>query len=288
MSFADFARSHGVEVGDVRIGDRIFRCPTTAHPRSTNGAYSFDGMRGWVQNWETGEPAQWWNDANANPWTDADKAAWARRREAETRQRLRRQRDAAIRAQELLATCEHAPHNYLAAKGFADTKVMVTADYEMVVPMRDVESNELLGAQIIAMRDNAWIKRMLTGMRAKGAVLRLGPKRVTESVLCEGFATGLSIEAAVRKLCIQAAIYVTFSAGNLQHVADLIAGKRYVFADNDESETGRRAADATGLPWVASDVLGEDANDLHQRSGLMAVCRLLMAARSASAGGRAQ
>jgi putative DNA primase/helicase len=287
MNFIDFARTHGVEINALRCGDRIWRCPTTTHPRSRNGAYYFDGQRGWVQAWDSGEPAQWWNDATATPWTDADKAAWARRRDAEARERVQRQHEAAKRAQALLATCEHAPHNYLAAKGFPDVPVMVTPDYAMVIPMRDVESNELLGAQVIAMENNSWAKKMLPGMRAKGAVLRLGPPRVSESVLVEGFATGLSVEAAVHKLCIRAAIYVTFSANNLAYVAGLIGGKRYVFADNDASETGQRTADATGLPWVASDVVGEDCNDLHQRAGLMAVCRLLMTARAASEGGRA-
>ena len=193
MNFIDFARTHGVEINALRSGDRIWRCPTTTHPKSRNGAYFFDGQRGWVQAWDSGEPVQWWSDAAAKPWTDADKADWARRRDAETRQRIQRQREAAKRAQELLGTCEHAPHNYLAAKGFPDVPVMVTPDYAMVIPMRDVESNELLGAQVIAMENNAWTKKMLLGMRAKGAVLRLGPKRVSESVLCEGFATGLSI-----------------------------------------------------------------------------------------------
>ena len=157
---------------------------------------------------------------------------------------------------------------------------MVTPDYAMVIPMRDVESNELLGAQVIAMENNAWTKKMLLGMRAKGAVLRLGPKRVSESVLCEGFATGLSIEAAIKKLCIQAAIYVTFSANNLAHVAGLIAGKRYVFADNDASGTGAAVAKATGLPWVMSEVVGHDANDDHQKFGVMRVARALMEVRS--------
>jgi putative DNA primase/helicase len=287
-SFIDFARTYGVEISALRSGDRIWRCPTTTHPRSRNGAYYFDGSRGWCQNWETGEPAQWWNDPHAKPWTDSDKAAWARRRDEEARERARRQRLAANRAAELLATCESKPHNYLAGKGFPDVPAMVAPDYAMVIPMRDVQSNELLGAQVIAIEDGQWAKKMLPGMRAKGAVLRLGPKRVTESVLVEGFATALSVEAAVKRLCIQAAVYVTFSANNLAHVADLLAGKRYVFADNDASGTGERVAEATGLPWVASDVVGEDANDLHQRAGVMTVAKLLLAARVASAGGRAQ
>ena len=80
MNFIDFARTHGVEINALRSGDRIWRCPTTTHPKSRNGAYFFDGQRGWVQAWDSGEPVQWWSDAAAKPWTDADKADWARRR----------------------------------------------------------------------------------------------------------------------------------------------------------------------------------------------------------------
>lgn len=93
MNFVQFAQSHGVEISALRSGDRIWRCPTTTHPKSRNGAYYFDGRRGWVQAWDSGEPVQWWNDANATPWTDADKAEWVRRRNAEQRRIAQRQRE---------------------------------------------------------------------------------------------------------------------------------------------------------------------------------------------------
>jgi len=287
MTFADFARLHGVEIGDLRCGDRIWRCPTTAHPRSKNGAYFFDGRRGFVQNWETAEGVQWWNDAGAQGWSDAEKSEWARRRDADRLERDRRAASAAKRALAMLETCEHKPHNYLHGKGFPESPALVTPEYEMVIPMRDVQTNALRGAQVIRMEENQWVKKMLPGMRAKGSVLRLGPARATESVLCEGYATALSIEAAVKRLCLRIAVYVAFSANNLAHVAGLIPGRRYVFADNDASGTGQRVAGETGLPWVMSEIAGEDANDLHQRAGVFALTRLLMAARSASAGGRA-
>ena len=57
-------------------------------------------------------------------------------------------------------------------------------------------------------------------------------------------------------------------------------GRRYLFADNDKSGAGERAAQATGLPYCMSPVLGEDANDMHVRAGLLAVCGLLMRVRT--------
>jgi putative DNA primase/helicase len=56
-----------------------------------------------------------------------------------------------------------------------------------------------------------------------------------------------------------------------------------VFADNDASQAGERAAIATGKPYVMSDVVGEDANDLHKRAGLFKVAQMLMRIREASA-----
>jgi putative DNA primase/helicase len=86
--------------------------------------------------------------------------------------------------------------------------------------------------------------------------------------LVEGYATGLSVKAALDAMYIQSQVWVCFSAVNLQYVAERIPGNRFVFADNDVSRTGQRVAEATGLPWVMSPVEGEDANDLHQRAGV--------------------
>ena len=72
---------------------------------------------------------------------------------------------------------------------------------------------------------------------------------------------------------------VCFSANNLEHVAPQVRGRAFVFADHDASGPGQRTAEATGLPWCMSPIEGEDANDLHQRAGLMAVCAQIMAVR---------
>ncbi|MDQ0571644.1 hypothetical protein QFZ42_003478 [Variovorax paradoxus] len=51
MSFLDFARAHGVEIKPEKFiaSDKIHRCGTTEKPRSTNGAYLWDGQRGWTR-----------------------------------------------------------------------------------------------------------------------------------------------------------------------------------------------------------------------------------------------
>lgn len=281
MDFRLFARANGVEIGDLRSGDKIHRCPTTAHPASTNGAYFFDGQRGWAQNWETGEPPQWWNDPYAKPWNESEKREWALRRRVANAERLKDQTMAAKRAGRMVASASRNTHPYLKAKGLADVLVLTSKDGELLIPMRDFRDNALLGVQTIRLVDNEWEKKMLPGMRAKGAVLRIGPQSAVETFYCEGYATGLSIEIALRLLRLNACVMVCFSATNLTHVASSMTGRRFVFADNDSSLTGEKAALATELPYCMSPVRGEDANDIHVRLGVMGVAKLLMGVRHA-------
>lgn len=279
-TFTAFAHTHGMEIGDLHASDRIRRCPTTAHPRSKNGAYWFDGQRGWVMNWEHSDTVQWWNDPTAKPWNEADKAAWAEKRRIAQAERQQAQQRAGALAAELVAQATPAEHGYLRKKGFADLKGLTVDDGgTLIVPMRDLATNAIVGAQRIFLEDNAWQKRYLTGQRTTGAVFSIGPRKAPETWLVEGFATGLSLDRALRQLNILASVQVTFSAHNLQHCAQHTTGRRYIFGDNDASETGQKAAEASGLPWVMSPVTGEDANDLHLRGGLLAVCKLVMQAR---------
>ncbi|RYH71156.1 MAG: hypothetical protein EON54_00235 [Alcaligenaceae bacterium] len=287
--FIDFARAHGVEVDPTKLvpRDRIQRCGTKLHPRSTNGAYHWDGARGWAFAWDGDACVHWWNDPHARPWTEAEKAAWRAKRDAERQSRETSHRRAAVRAAEMLRTAVPCPHDYLFRKGLPDAQGLVLPDGALMVPMRKLDSNELVGAQMIRWLPDRmrWEKKMLLGMRAKGAVLRLGPRTAAETIFCEGFATGLSIELAVRQMRLSMAVLVCFSDANMVHVAGLLkSGRRYVFADNDKSGAGERAAKAMGLPYVMSPVEGEDANDFHVRAGLMAVCGLLQSVRKAAAG----
>jgi putative DNA primase/helicase len=187
---------------------------------------------------------------------------------------------AAKRAVALIKSCSLGQHPYLESKGFPAERALIREDGALVIPMRAFLGDAVVGAQIIRLADNAWEKKMLPGMRAKGAVLRIGPLRAWETWLVEGYATGLSVYAAIKLLKLSASVLVCFSAGNLAHVAGILTCKGYVFADNDESQAGERAAIAAGLRYVMAQTVGHDANDLHQRCGLMSVAKLIMEARS--------
>jgi len=281
MDFRSFARTNGVEIKDLRADDRIHRCPTTEHPASRNGAFFFDGYRGWVQNWETGEPLIWWNDPNAKPWNESEKREWALRRRVAEDEKSKGHAMAARKASMLITSATKDTHPYLKAKGLVDVQALIGQAGELLVPMRDFRDNALLGIQTIRLVDNEWEKKMLPAMRAKGAVLRIGPQGAQEVFFCEGYATGLSIGIALQLLRLSAVVVACFSATNMTHVANNMTGKRFVFADNDASRTGEKAALATGLPWCMSDVQGEDANDMHVRAGVMAVAKKLMEVRRA-------
>ncbi|MDH0740200.1 toprim domain-containing protein [Achromobacter spanius] len=285
QTFSEFARACGVLVGDLYPSDRIRRCATTAHERSKNGAYFWDGQRGWVMAWD-GDGEVHWYGGEFKPWTDEEKREWARKRDADRQRRVARQIQAARQAETLLRSCIPLAHGYLHRKGFPDAKGLVAPDDALVIPMRDVLDNRILGVQTVRWdaTERAWVKRMATGMRATGAVLRIGSDRALETVLCEGYATGLSIDAAIKQLRLNAAVLVCFSDSNMRYAAAQVPGKKYAFADNDKSGAGERAAKEAGLAYCMSDVIGEDANDLHMRAGVLPVAMKLMAARRTAMG----
>lgn len=276
MMFDAACRAHGLVVSDIEAG-RWVRVPTVDHPRAKNGAYKYLGDVGWIQNHATmPEVATWRPDKHEVARIDVDRI----RRETERYQAKVRDgwSRAARHADELIRSATQAEHDYLHRKGFGDAPGLVLPDGRLMVPMRHWRTNALVGAQIISWDSTArhWDKKMIPGTRAKGAVLRLGRPQAPRSWLVEGYATGLSIEAAVRLLRLSDAVVICFSAGNLVHVAQQLGGGCVAFADHDESGTGERAAKAAGLPYVMSPVLGEDANDLHNRAGIFALAAMMV------------
>jgi putative DNA primase/helicase len=297
QAFIAFAAEHGVEITRLDDCGKIRRCGTTEHPRSTNGAYLFDGRGGFVWCWDGAGRAIAFNDPDAQPLTDAERAKAAAKRQVYRDEANRLRGQAVEWATRTLKIAKPAEHGYLMLKGLGSTVALVLPDGELFIPMRDVTTNALLGAQIVQWLpdERRWEKKYLYGMRSKGAVLRLGPRQASETILVEGYATGLSVAAAVQQMRLNACVMVCFSDHNLIVAAEHTTGRRYVIADNDPAqadperarqnpgEQGQRAAIATGLGWAAPEVAGMDANDVHKARGLMAVCALVMRARAAEA-----
>lgn len=262
--FIDFARSHGLVLDHIVADGRVHRCGTVDHPRKKNGAWSWDGTSGFVQDWA--------NHVEAIPFRERRKNVAAPVRLPPVDTEAMRARAGKL-ACEIIARCSYLPHPYLARKGFPAEQGLVDTDGRLVVPMRDARRYDtVLSVQHIA---DDGSKRFLAGGTAKGAVYMVGSG---EDVLCEGYATGLSVRAGMAKLYRQARVIVCFSAGNLVWVAQRFRNA-FVVADHDISGTGEKAARETGLRWAMPEGVG-DANDLHQAEGIGAVGDLIRRARA--------
>ena len=256
MSFVEHAQAHGLIINYAIPDGKWHRVPTTDKPRKRNGAYVFDGYNGVVKNWAT-------MDAFARYGGPVSKIKLL---SDDSEQRIKQAR-AAKQAMDLIKRSVQATHPYLKAKGFPLMRGLV-ADEELIVPMRDYKTGEITGAQRIKMDGS---KLFIPGSRAKGSVFVLGRSR--ESWLVEGYATGLSVAEALRYR--QAQVVICFSAHNLGYIAERLGNARFIVADHDESGTGQKAAEASGLPWVMPPIVGHDANDMHQHSGIMSLRSML-------------
>lgn len=270
MNFDQFVASAGLLPRRIIADGEIHRCGTLKHPKSTNGAYMFDGTRGFVWDWSGQASAQWWQDKNVKPWTEQEKKQWHAKRQTDHKRKADGYATAAKKAEQMLSECEIDSHAYLKSKQLPEIQGLVHPSGALIVPMRDVGTNDINGVQSIFLnsKQDGFEKRFLPGMRAKGSVYRIG--RGKRIILVEGYATGLSVDAAARQMRLDVSVLCCFSAGNLIHVSQTHG--HLVMADNDASRTGEQAAIDTGLPWLMPQAVGTDWNDVHASNGLMAVC----------------
>ena len=264
MEFLKFAAAHGLDIRRLEHGG-ITRCATVDHPSKRNGAYLFDGEWGWVQSWETMlEPEYWKDESIIQP---ERIAALRMRMEASRKQhaqeRAKAAANAARKAVAIIKAAKLEPHAYLDAKGWRDAVGLVWYPDEdtnlLVIPMRI--GNEIVGCQLI---DRDGVKKFIKGQRTNGATFTFG--RSGTEIFCEGYATARSIHECLAALKIPARIHACFSAGNMKRMAKT----GFIVADNDASQTGEKAAQATGLPYWMPDTIGTDFNDLHASIGTFA------------------
>ena len=147
-----------------------------------------------------------------------------------------------------------------------------------------------------------WAKKFLPGGKASEAVYRLG--QGGEHYYCEGYATALSVMAALKRLYRDqhCEVWVCFSAGNIPKVAES-RRRPMVIADHDwwrcpkkecrakwdcESKrcpscgssgvtepAGEKHAKQTGLPYWMPDEPGTDANDYMLSHGVEALADVI-------------
>jgi putative DNA primase/helicase len=259
MDLIQFAKLHGVLINREPPIGVWRRYPTEDKPTHRNGAVKFMGSHAFVQNHATMTEIEVWH-AEGEAVMDPNKAR--RAVEAAARDIREKQQEASRKAASILNQCQIGYHPYLKKKGFEDEQgnVWKTDDgLLLVIPMR--VGHHLVGCQIIK-EDGE--KKFLFGQRTSGAYFcfdNRGP-----NILCEGYATALSVKAAMKALKRRYTLHVCFSAGNMKKVAATLPGG-FVIADHDLSRTGQNTAEAIGWPYFMSEAVG-DFNDLHQSIGL--------------------
>ncbi len=270
MDLITFARLHGVLIDSPPPMGRWRRYRTEDKPRSRNGAVKFMGDHAHIQNHATMTETATWKAEGENAVAQIDHAALAAAQAREAARLQAGRENAARKAEWVIGQCIQTTHAYLVRKGYADERGLVWITERgpvLVVPMR--VGRQIVGCQLIS---EAGEKKFLSGQRTNDAAFVMGSG---EPVLCEGYATGLSVRSALQAMKVRRSIIVTFSAHNLKRFAGAGA---LVVADNDKSGTGERVARETGLPYWMSDTVGEDFNDFHQRVGLFKASSSLRAA----------
>jgi len=195
----------------------------------------------------------------------------------------------------LVSVASLGTHPYFAAKGFPTERALIVsasdaamiggetlvpegATRAIVIPARI--RDRLASCQLI------WddgTKRFLFGGEMGGASFRMAQGR--DTWLCEGYATGLSLRAALQAMSRRDTILCCFSAHNVAEVARGVQGRAYVAADRDKPlphydglGTGEHYARMTGFHYAIPDEIGQDLNDVHNGHGIFAVQRFLKVA----------
>jgi phage/plasmid primase-like uncharacterized protein len=270
MDFIQFARSHGIIINDYPPVGSWKRYPTEDHPRKRNGAVKYMGSHGFVQNHATSTVVSLWKPEASDRLTSPDMRAIIISQARAEQERKKLSTEAVNKSVRMLNESGYRTHAYLEAKGFPDEQgsvLNIENKPVLLIPMRVGKS--LVGVQQI-WEDGT--KKFLYGQRTSGATFTFDNKGI--NIVCEGYATALSVRAAMKQMKHRYTIHVCFSAGNMVKVAaGLESG--LVIADNDKSGTGQQAAAEIGWPVWMSDLEGEDANDCQRRIGLFAFSQSL-------------
>lgn len=247
-----------------------------------------------------------WRDEHYYALSDEEKAAQRERWQEEVAQaerELAAQRlEAKAKAARLWAGAQErgasADHDYIKAKGirpYGAGQVRET----LVLPLYTLDGEHVNNQMIKPDKagSETMIKHFHTGGQVSGAFLPLTPlpEAPDKLVVCEGWATGCSIQEALPDW----PVVVAWNAHNMAKVAAILHGKfpaaQLVLAgDRDASGVGQKAAERAAAAcsgWVVLpcfdglDVNGLDApkgasdfNDLHKVAGLAEVGRQLLAA----------
>jgi putative DNA primase/helicase len=260
VDFIDFARSHGIIINDYPPVGVWKRYPTEDHPRSRNGAVKYLGTHGFVQNHAMDTVVSIWKSDKPDSINYRELRATIHKADDEI---IKKQRIAQQKAVTMLNGSGMSTHSYLVSKGFDKEQgnvLYIEGKPVLLIPMR--VSGSIVGVQMI---DEDGGKKFLYGQRTSNATFTFG--RGSFNILCEGYATALSVRLIMKQLKRPYSIHVCFSAGNMLKVAEGL-NEGLIIADNDVSLTGENTAKKIGWKYWMSDTVGEDFNDYWKRVGM--------------------
>jgi putative DNA primase/helicase len=291
--FRDAIAASGLTPPNEIIGDgERHRFSSDGRPSNKSGWYRFhDDERpaGAFGCWRT-DMSVTWKSSKPQQFTEAEREQYRERMQRLEKQRAREREEAtdyaAVTAAQMWNEAVVADHPYLERKQITCLGARVLGDM-LLVPMKH-SAKELVGLQRI------WpdgTKRFIKGSPLAGAYCTIGtPTKDGTVVICEGYATGVSIHLATNYCVV-----VAFNSGNLAEVSQKIRralpSARLIIAGDDDAFTvrppnhvqagqpwnpGIEAATATGFPvylpvWHGGRDSGTDFNDLHVAEGLKAV-----------------
>jgi putative DNA primase/helicase len=267
------------------------KCPVDGKAAS-NGAgrvLVFDDASGGIAwNWTSGQQQRFTVAGLAGAGE-----ARAPKRDLEADRLDRERREAAIAAaQAMVRYAAQDVHPYLARKGFPEEiGLVVDAPAEFIPPGEFFDGARFqvgqmtgpflivpgrIGGQVVTVQmiDAEGAKLNMKAAPMGGASHRIATGR--ETWVCEGYATALSVRAALRLLGRSATVLSAFSAANVGKVAAGLRGS-IIAADHDGPQeslhglgAGEFYARGAGATYVMPPALG-DWNDMHVAEGLRAV-----------------
>ena len=284
--FQEAMAAAGLTVPDeIHADGRLHRFSTSGRRGDDSGWYvlHIDGTpAGTGGDWRTGISENWCAVAQHDLSPQERVEIQRRIREAQQMrdvEHCRRQGSSATRAQAIWESCEKAAeHRYLTTKGITAHGARLYGS-RLVIPLRDTDG-KIHSLQTV---DPDGAKRFLPGGRVKGCYFAIGHP-LGQLIVCEGFATGVSIHQATGQ-----AVAVAFNAGNLVAVAKALHTKFpqiqiSIAADDDWGTPGNpgRSQAASAALAVGGDVVlpqfpairplhATDFNDLHALADLAAV-----------------
>lgn len=263
----------GLVVENLILDGNIHRCRTDSNPKSKNGWYVGECFASGhtyctYGNWETGEKHKW----TANKTTTINIPDIVEYK----KKRLRGYEQAAFSSQEYIKKISilKCQNSYLIKKNINSCGVVYGDSDKLIIPMQNI-NNGITGLQTITTEK----KRYWPGMHVTGSFFFI-PGIGDLTCLCEGYATGCSINEAIGYPVI-----VAFDAGNMLAVANILRDKNIlVCADNDHGKKinkgitiAKEIKDLTGFDFVfpPDTIQGTDFNDLANEKNNDAVAEII-------------